>query len=270
VDLSSAGRLRYLPALVAGAEALVETLCPAVLLQHPQVETAVGVVRATPRRNLGHEASAYASPLVLGSDVDVVEKRSPGLVVSTVSAGKADQFVVLLGENDELIRRRCRKSLLPDAEPILEDVTVEVLIPISPAIERPPTLGVQRGDCHRVRSGGFSKAHEAIHSLPWAAAQRKEYGGPELLRLRHGRWDAGLALGNGRNGAERQFPPRGLNDWYRSSQRNFAKSDATLGLVMHWPSVLASANPLRKGQRFVRPSRKDAGRDLCGRRNGMF
>src|SRR6516165_10054355 len=41
-------------------------------------------------------------------------------------------------------------------------------------------------------------------------------------------------------------------------------------LVMHWPSVLASANPLRKGQRFVRPSRKDAGRDLCGRRDGVF
>ena len=41
-------------------------------------------------------------------------------------------------------------------------------------------------------------------------------------------------------------------------------------LVMHWPSVLASANPLRKGQRLVRPSRKDAGRDLCGRRNGVF
>jgi hypothetical protein len=39
---------------------------------------------------------------------------------------------------------------------------------------------------------------------------------------------------------------------------------------MHWPSVLASANPLRKGQRFVRPSRKDAGRHLCGRRNGVF
>jgi hypothetical protein len=42
------------------------------------------------------------------------------------------------------------------------------------------------------------------------------------------------------------------------------------GLVMHWPSVLASANPLREGQRFVRPSRKDAGRHLCGLRNGVF
>jgi len=38
--------------------------------------------------------------------------------------------------------------------------------------------------------------------------------------------------------------------------------------VMHWPSVLASANPLREGQRFVRPFRKDAGGHLCGRRNG--
>jgi hypothetical protein len=37
-----------------------------------------------------------------------------------------------------------------------------------------------------------------------------------------------------------------------------------------WSSVLASANPLRKGYRFVRPSRKDAGRDLCGRSNGVF
>jgi hypothetical protein len=46
--------------------------------------------------------------------------------------------------------------------------------------------------------------------------------------------------------------------------------DARPGLVTHWPSVLASANPLCKGQRFARPSRKDAGRDLRGRRNGVF
>jgi hypothetical protein len=47
------------------------------------------------------------------------------------------------------------------------------------------------------------------------------------------------------------------------------QSFVTRGLVMHWPSFLASANP-RKGQRFMRPSRKDAGRHLCGRRNGVF
>jgi hypothetical protein len=39
---------------------------------------------------------------------------------------------------------------------------------------------------------------------------------------------------------------------------------------MHWTSALAGANLLRKGQRFVRPSRKDAGCDLCGRRDGVF
>jgi hypothetical protein len=48
------------------------------------------------------------------------------------------------------------------------------------------------------------------------------------------------------------------------------QSFVTRGLVMHWPSVLASANRLREGQRFVRPFRKDAGRHLCGRRNGVF
>jgi hypothetical protein len=41
-------------------------------------------------------------------------------------------------------------------------------------------------------------------------------------------------------------------------------------LVMHWSSLLASANPLRKGRRFLRPSRKDAGRDFRGRCNGVF
>jgi hypothetical protein len=55
----------------------------------------------------------------------------------------------------------------------------------------------------------------------------------------------------------------------RLDRAHGAQSFATR-LVMHWPSVLTSANPLRKGQRFVRPSRKDAGRDLCGRRNGVF
>lgn len=40
--------------------------------------------------------------------------------------------------------------------------------------------------------------------------------------------------------------------------------------MLHRPSVLARANLLRKGQRFLRPSGKDAGRDFCGRGNGVF
>ena len=40
--------------------------------------------------------------------------------------------------------------------------------------------------------------------------------------------------------------------------------------MTHWSSLVASANPLRKGQRFMRPSREDAGRDFCGRGNGVF
>jgi hypothetical protein len=43
---------------------------------------------------------------------------------------------------------------------------------------------VQPGDGHRVRSGGFSKAHEA-NSLAWRPAQCAEYSGPEPLRVRH-------------------------------------------------------------------------------------
>jgi hypothetical protein len=48
------------------------------------------------------------------------------------------------------------------------------------------------------------------------------------------------------------------------------QSFVTRGLVMHWLSVLASTNPMREGQCFVRPSLKDAGRHLCGRRNCVF
>ena len=47
-------------------------------------------------------------------------------------------------------------------------------------------------------------------------------------------------------------------------------SFVTRRLAMYWPSVLPSTNPLREDRRFVRPSRKDAGRHLCGRRNGVF
>ena len=94
---------------------------------------------------------------MLPSDVEVVEKRSPSLVVSTIDAGKADQAVALVGENDELIRRRRGKPLLPDAEPVSKHVTIEVLIPISPAVVSPPAFGVHLGDGRRVRSGGFSR-----------------------------------------------------------------------------------------------------------------
>jgi hypothetical protein len=55
-----------------------------------------------------------------------------------------------------------------------------------------------------------------------------------------------------------------------TTRKRRAQLFVTHGLVMHWPSVLASGNPLGKGQRFVRPSRKDAGRNLCGRCNGVF
>ena len=55
-----------------------------------------------------------------------------------------------------------------------------------------------------------------------------------------------------------------------TAQSRREQSFVSRGLVMHWLSVLASANPLREGQRFVRPSRKDAGRYLCGLRNGVF
>jgi hypothetical protein len=132
VDLPSAGGLGDLPALIAGAKALIETLRPAILLQHPEVETAVGIVSVAPRRNLCHEPRADALALVLGSDVDVIEQRSPSLVVSTVAAGKADQVVALKSENDELVRRRRREPLPPDVEPLLDKVTVEILVPIGP------------------------------------------------------------------------------------------------------------------------------------------
>jgi hypothetical protein len=52
----------------------------------------------------------------------------------------------------------------------------------------------------------------------------------------------------------------------QSRRRHVRPLDVPRGLVMHWPSVLASANPLREGQRFVRPSREDAGRHgRCGK-----
>jgi hypothetical protein len=44
----------------------------------------------------------------------------------------------------------------------------------------------------------------------------------------------------------------------------------TRRLMTDWSSFLASANLLRKGQGFVRPFRKDAGRDFCGRSNGVL
>src|SRR5215467_552469 len=60
MDLPSTWGLGVLPSLVTGAEALVEMLSPAVLLEHPQVETAAAIVRSTPRRDLGHEPMADA------------------------------------------------------------------------------------------------------------------------------------------------------------------------------------------------------------------
>jgi len=157
VDLPSARRLRELPALVRGGEALIEALRPPVLLQHPKIETAIDVVRATPRSHLGHERNANTPPLMRGSDVDVVEKRSPGRVVSTVNAGKANQAIALLGQNDELIRCWRRQPFIPYTKPVLKHVTVEILIPVGPAIVSPPALGVQLGDGHCVSSGGFRK-----------------------------------------------------------------------------------------------------------------
>jgi len=75
-----------------------------VLRYDPQVEAAVGVVRAAPARDLGHESCSHTLPMLLATDVNVVEKRAPLLIVTTVRASKAHDEALLFGEGNELIR----------------------------------------------------------------------------------------------------------------------------------------------------------------------
>ena len=76
--------------------------------------------------------------------------------------------------------------------------------------------------------------------------------GPRRLALAHARTRR-------RRGAGCRFRKETIAGSAAKGETRRAQSFVTRGLVMHGPSVLASANSLRKGQRFVRPSRKDAG-----------
>src|SRR5262245_50961737 len=63
LHLASAGWRRQLAAPVPGTEAFVEPSRLVVLFQDPEVQTAVGVVGATPRRDVRHQPRADAAPV---------------------------------------------------------------------------------------------------------------------------------------------------------------------------------------------------------------
>jgi hypothetical protein len=118
-----------------------------VLRYDPQVKAAVGIARAAPARDLGHESCSHTLPLLVATDVNVVEKRAPLLIVTTVRASKAHDETLLFGEENELIRSRHGQALVPNTYPIQEDGAVKELIAIGAAVRDAPALGVESGDC---------------------------------------------------------------------------------------------------------------------------
>src|SRR5438477_9053996 len=130
-----------------------------MLLRHdPQVKAAVAVVRPSRARDLGHESWSRTLPMQLATDVNVVEKRAPFLIVTTVRASKAHDEALLFGEDNELIRRGHGQAFVPNTHPILEDGAVKELIAIGAAVRDAPALGVESGDCSRILAHRVSVA----------------------------------------------------------------------------------------------------------------
>jgi len=128
----------------------------------PQVKAAVGVVRAAPARDLGRESCSHTLPVLLATDVNVVEKRAPLLIVTTVRASKAHDEALLFGEDNELIRSGHGQAFVPNTHPILEDGAVKELIAIGAAVRDAPALGVESGDCSRILAHRVSVADHVL------------------------------------------------------------------------------------------------------------
>jgi len=101
-----------------------------VLRYDPQVKAAVGVVRAAPARDLGHESCSHTAPMLLATNVNVVKKRAPLLIVTTVRASEAHDEALLFGEDNELIRGGHGQASVPNSQPSLEDGALKELIAI--------------------------------------------------------------------------------------------------------------------------------------------
>jgi len=86
----------------------------------------------------------------LTTDVNVVKQRAPSLIVATVRARKADKVTLLFGDDNELILERRRQAALPDADPVLQNVTIKKLIAIYTAIGDAPTVGMESRDGHPI------------------------------------------------------------------------------------------------------------------------
>src|SRR6185503_14127184 len=101
-------------AAIRGAQPFVEPPGLLVLRYDPQVEAAVGIVRAAPACDLGYESCSHTLPMLLATDVNVVEQRAPLLIVTTVRASKAHEDALIFGEDDELIRSGHGQALVPN------------------------------------------------------------------------------------------------------------------------------------------------------------
>src|ERR1700674_5695608 len=116
---SATGRDSCFASHIPGAEVLVEGLGAGVLVEHPEVNAAAGVLDQVPRGDLGEETAADAAAVKRRTDMQVVDKRSPLLVVCSVSADEAGELVAVFGEDDMLVGLWGRQALVPDQRAVL-------------------------------------------------------------------------------------------------------------------------------------------------------
>ena len=148
---SSARGHPHVSSHVGGPEVLVELARFVVLFQHPQIQPAVGIIRAAPRCYAGHQPRTGSSSLQLSTNMQIIQQRAPARVAAAVRARKSsDLRPFLLGNQNDLIGRRPLEPRSPKVQPVREDVAVEERVGQRAAIGASPALRVERRDFDRI------------------------------------------------------------------------------------------------------------------------
>jgi hypothetical protein len=116
-------------------------LCVNVLLEYPQVQACPAPDNGGGRQR--QELRADATALVVASDVQIVKQRSPLRIVLEHGVGERDQLAAILREEGMAARIGRGQPMTPRLHTIGNNVAVEKLIRVRPAIVATPAVGVK-------------------------------------------------------------------------------------------------------------------------------
>src|SRR5581483_5848452 len=113
-----------------------------------------------------HQESADATTLLVVTDVEVVDQRSPLRVVVADRVHESEQLVAMFGDERDIRTRRSGEPRRPNLVPVRLNVTVEVSLGKRAAIVATPAVRMELADCFCITRSRWTKSECIRHVAP--------------------------------------------------------------------------------------------------------